>query len=42
MNCRGDRNVIYVTFKLVSNVEYWWMGTKRLLDVEAVEVTGKF
>lgn len=39
MACSADRRVTYATFMLMGNAEYWWQGTRRLLEAEGREIT---
>jgi len=39
MNCADNQKVNYVVFMLIGEVEYWWDGTRRLLEGGRIIIT---
>lgn len=39
MMCPPERRVVYATFMLIGEAEYWWKATRQLLEAEGQEMT---
>lgn len=39
MRCGEDQMISYATFMLIGDAEYWWKGTRQLLEAEGREIS---